>query len=56
MDVSALLAFGAGVLSFFSPCVLPLVPSYLIFISGASISNYDELSTGKHCSCTQSLS
>ncbi|HVN24185.1 MAG TPA: cytochrome c biogenesis protein CcdA [Syntrophorhabdales bacterium] len=48
MDVSALLAFGAGVLSFFSPCVLPLVPSYLIFISGASISNYDELSTGKH--------
>ena len=48
MDVSAFLAFGAGVLSFFSPCVLPLVPSYLIFISGASIASYDELSTGRH--------
>ncbi len=48
MDVTAFLAFSAGVLSFFSPCVLPLVPSYLIFISGASISSYDELSTGRH--------
>ena len=48
MDVTAFLAFSAGVLSFFSPCVLPLVPSYLIVISGASINNYSELSTGKH--------
>jgi cytochrome c-type biogenesis protein len=47
MNVTALLAFSAGVLSFFSPCVLPLVPSYLIFISGASITSYDELSAGK---------
>jgi cytochrome c-type biogenesis protein len=48
MDVTAFLAFSAGVLSFFSPCVLPLVPSYLIVISGASISSYDELSSGQH--------
>ncbi len=48
MDVTAFLAFSAGVLSFFSPCVLPLVPSYLIVISGASISSYDELSTSRH--------
>ena len=30
-----LLAFGAGVVSFLSPCVLPLVPSYLGVIGGA---------------------
>jgi cytochrome c-type biogenesis protein len=28
--------FGAGVLSFLSPCVLPLVPPYLTYMSGAS--------------------
>ena len=37
------LAFGAGLLSFASPCVLPLVPSYLSFVGGAS---YRELATG----------
>jgi cytochrome c-type biogenesis protein len=47
MNVTAFLAFSAGVLSFFSPCVLPLVPSYLIVISGASISSYAELSSGR---------
>ena len=30
------LAFAAGVLSFLSPCVLPLVPSYLAFVGGGS--------------------
>jgi cytochrome c-type biogenesis protein len=30
------MAFLAGVLSFLSPCVLPLVPSYVSFITGAS--------------------
>ena len=34
-----LLAFSAGVLSFVSPCVLPLVPVYLTHLSGASIEN-----------------
>ncbi|MBI3962430.1 MAG: cytochrome c biogenesis protein CcdA, partial [Deinococcus sp.] len=29
-----LLAFLAGILSFLSPCVLPLVPSYLSYLSG----------------------
>ncbi|MBU3933363.1 MAG: redoxin domain-containing protein [Candidatus Omnitrophica bacterium] len=28
------IAFGAGVLSFFSPCVLPLIPGYICFITG----------------------
>lgn len=32
-----LLAFGAGMLSFLSPCVLPLVPIYLGYLSGAAV-------------------
>jgi len=36
--VSLLTAFGAGILSFVSPCVLPIVPGYLSFISGGSVS------------------
>jgi cytochrome c-type biogenesis protein len=35
-DLSLFLAFAAGLLSFLSPCVLPLVPSYLAFITGLS--------------------
>jgi cytochrome c-type biogenesis protein len=35
-DISYPLAFLAGVLSFLSPCVLPLVPSYVSFITGLS--------------------
>lgn len=35
-NVSILLAFGAGILSFISPCVLPLVPSYVTFLTGVS--------------------
>ncbi len=33
------LAFSAGVLSFFSPCVLPIVPIFIAQISGSSIEN-----------------
>jgi len=36
-QVGILAAFVAGVLSFASPCVLPLVPAYLSFISGVSL-------------------
>ena len=32
-----LVAFSAGLLSFLSPCVLPLVPSYVTFITGLSL-------------------
>jgi cytochrome c-type biogenesis protein len=35
-DVSLLAAFAGGVFSFISPCVLPLVPGYVSFISGMS--------------------
>jgi cytochrome c-type biogenesis protein len=36
-NVTLLMAFGAGLLSFISPCVLPLVPGYLSYISGLSL-------------------
>ena len=39
-EIGFLAAFLAGVVSFLSPCVLPLVPGYLSFISGVSL---DEL-------------
>jgi len=34
--VAAAIAFAAGLVSFFSPCVLPLVPGYLAFLGGAA--------------------
>ena len=44
---SALVALFAGVLSFLSPCVLPIVPPYLAYISGISVS---DMSDGKSSS------
>ena len=35
--IELLIAFGAGLVSFLSPCVLPLIPGYISFISGASL-------------------
>ena len=35
-DITFLAAFLAGIVSFLSPCVLPLVPPYLIYLAGAS--------------------
>lgn len=36
-DISLLIAFAAGLLSFVSPCVLPLVPSYITYITGLTL-------------------
>jgi cytochrome c-type biogenesis protein len=36
-EVTLLAAFVAGVLSFISPCVLPLIPGYLSFVSGVTL-------------------
>ena len=36
---SAPLALVAGIISFISPCVLPLVPAYIGYLSGASLNN-----------------
>ena len=35
--IELLIAFAAGLISFLSPCVLPLIPGYISFISGASL-------------------
>ncbi len=37
-----LTAFGAGVLSFLSPCVLPIVPAYLSLITGLTVGDLQE--------------
>jgi cytochrome c-type biogenesis protein len=42
-EVGFFIALSAGVLSFLSPCVLPLVPSYLSFVTGMSL---DEMESG----------
>lgn len=36
-ELNLLVAFTAGIFSFLSPCVLPIIPSYLSFISGISL-------------------
>lgn len=36
-DLNVLLAFGAGLLSFISPCVLPIYPAFLSYITGMSV-------------------
>ena len=41
-NIGLLTAFLAGLLSFISPCVLPLVPGYISFIAGRSLDELDE--------------
>lgn len=41
-EVGVAIAFTAGLLSFLSPCVLPLVPSYLTFVTGMSLEDLQE--------------
>lgn len=46
------LAFGAGLLSFVSPCVLPLIPSYLTFVTGVG---FDELGRQRRAALVHAL-
>ena len=39
------IAFGAGLISFLSPCVLPLIPGYISYISGSSLNELMEKKT-----------
>jgi cytochrome c-type biogenesis protein len=45
-SIGIAVAFGAGLFSFLSPCVLPLFPSYLSFITGMSVSDLSAELTG----------
>ncbi|MDM5338226.1 cytochrome c biogenesis protein CcdA [Fictibacillus enclensis] len=42
MDLNIWLAFGAGLLSFISPCCLPLYPAFLSYITGISVRDLKE--------------
>jgi cytochrome c-type biogenesis protein len=50
-----LISFAAGVLSFLSPCVLPLVPGYISLISGVSIDNLKEGTSSRRAVILNSL-
>ncbi len=51
-SIGFFIAFTAGVLSFLSPCVLPLIPSYLSFITGMSL---DEMGEHRRAAFTHAL-
>ena len=40
--IELIVALGAGLISFLSPCVLPLIPGYISYISGSSINELVE--------------
>ena len=40
--IELLIAFGAGLISFLSPCVLPLIPGYISYVSGSSLNELIE--------------
>jgi len=46
------ISFAAGVLSFLSPCVLPLVPSYVTFVTGLSL---DDVQQRRHIALVHAL-
>lgn len=46
-NLSQITVFFVGFLSFFSPCILPFIPSYLGWLSGISSSNYQDLKKSK---------
>lgn len=52
-DVTFTMAFVAGVLSFFSPCILPLIPAYIMYMTGTSIE--EELSRKKWLALSRTL-
>ncbi len=45
-DITILLAFGAGLLSFVSPCNIPLYPAFLSYITGMSVDELKEKGKG----------
>lgn len=51
-SVGLFIAFSAGLLSFLSPCVLPLIPSYITFITGLS---FDDVQSRRRVALTHGL-
>ncbi|WP_427337746.1 cytochrome c biogenesis CcdA family protein [Caloranaerobacter sp. DY30410] len=52
-DVSIPIAFSAGILSFLSPCVLPLIPAYITYITGTAFE--EELANRKFLAVSRTL-
>lgn len=52
-SVSLPLAFGAGFISFFSPCILPMIPVYIMYITGVNVE--EELDKKKLFALTRTL-
>ena len=53
--VNIVISFAAGILSFLSPCVLPLVPGYISLISGVSIDSLKEGASSRRAVILNSL-
>lgn len=53
--INILISFAAGVLSFLSPCVLPLVPGYISLISGVSVDQLKEGTSSRRAVILNSL-
>src|SRR6476469_8421486 len=51
-SIGLAIASSAGLLSFLSPCVLPLIPSYLTFVSGVG---FDDLGTARRSALLHAL-
>ena len=49
--VSWALAFLAGAMSFLSPCVVPLIPGYLSYVSGVSVGDLHASVPGVPAGC-----
>ena len=47
-NVTIVAAYLAGMLSFLSPCVLPLVPPYLVYLTGTSLERFADPETKPH--------
>lgn len=41
-NVSFIVAFTAGFVSFFSPCILPMIPAYIMYMTGSSIDELED--------------
>ena len=42
MIIKLAFAFGAGFISFLTPCVLPIIPGYISYITGKNLSEIDQ--------------
>ncbi|WEX79648.1 cytochrome c biogenesis protein CcdA (plasmid) [Sinorhizobium numidicum] len=54
-NIGLITAFMAGLVSFLSPCVLPLVPGYISYVSGNALARQDDATAGRLVTLSLSL-